>query len=113
MCNLCDPRVVRGMVPTPAIEAAAAAVRALYAECQAGGHAHVVTDDLNVDDDDIAGCIEWIDEPQKDPLRRRLGPQDPYNAPHRLALARAALVALQPLTRRERVFAIHLSEKHP
>jgi hypothetical protein len=92
------------MVVTPAIERAAEAVRALYEECPAGGHAHVVTDDMNVDNDDIDECIVWIDDPEADPIRQLGG--DDIVTPDELALARAALVALQPLTRRQRVLAI-------
>lgn len=87
MCNRCDPRCVRSVPVTPEIASAAKAVASLYEVHCAGGGAHVVTDDMNVDDDDLAFCMNWKDTDD---------------------VARHALLTLQPLTRLQRVKAIQM-----
>lgn len=87
MCNRCSPRIARSVPLTPAIAAASAAINALYVEHLAGGMAHVVTDDMNVDDEHV----EWS-------LNACVPGEDD--------LAAAALRALRPLTRLQRVAAI-------
>lgn len=89
MCKRCDPRVVRGMQATPAIVSAAERVRELYESEPGAGQAHVVIDDRNVDDCHLTAALERASDP----------------------LARDALLALRPLSRRERVLAIHLGER--
>lgn len=46
---------------SPAIEAAAHLVRALYAEDCSGGLAHIVTDDWNIEDGSIDWCLRHED----------------------------------------------------
>lgn len=86
MCNRCNPRIARSVPLTPAIAAASRAIASLYEVHLAGGMAHVVTDDMNVDDEHV----EWS--------LNACGPEDDRAA--------EALRALRPLTRLQRVAAI-------
>lgn len=89
MCKRCYPRCSRMVPDSDAILLAAGAVRALYKVHWAGGGAHIVVDDMNVDDEDIAWSIAQADADED-------------------AFALEALEALMPLTRLQRVRAIHL-----
>ena len=82
-----------------AIDAAADAVAALYDVHAAGGLAHAVVDDMNVNDDAIDQSIAWIGETTGDGNRSDMMPEESL----------AALRALRPLTEAQRVRAINLA----
>lgn len=100
MCNRCDPRCARSVPITPAITTAANLIRALYECTGAGGAAHIVTDDFNIDDHWVEHCIASA--------KVLLPHGETLQAPDESI---AALEALRPLTRLERVKAIHLAER--
>jgi DNA repair photolyase len=103
MCDRCNPRICRGVPITPAIEEAAERIRALYALHSAGGRAHIVTDDFNVDDEHVEWCLRDLAEN---------GAREDDQAMVRLS--RATLEALRPLTRLQRIAAVHVAEgTHP
>lgn len=85
-----DPDVI-----SPEIVAAAEAVRALYEFNCVGGPMHIVTDDWNLEDGNLASCAEQIKAEEHEPTR--LAALDAY-------------WALAPLTEFQRAVALAVWE---
>ena len=121
MCYGCWEEAGKPTTDTPAIRAAAASVIALYEHpnCIVGGNLHIVTDDWNLEDSNLAFCRHCIEHAGQMPLdgstfpahlhyneRKRANP-DP---PDQLAVEQTCLDALAALTEDERYAAMALAD---
>ena len=59
MCDQCLKDYGGPIPPSSEIIAAARLIEALYDLCPAGGRAHIVTDDFNITDEHIDGCLDY------------------------------------------------------
>ena len=57
MCTSCWEELGRPRLDTPKVREAAALIATLYQHQGVGGHFHIVTDDWNVDDENVAFCV--------------------------------------------------------
>jgi hypothetical protein len=85
-------------IDTPAVRAAARRIADVYEHSCVGGHLHIVIDDWNLEDDDLAYCEGSIRENVHG---------DP---PEQLAAERSALAALHGLSEAERASALALHD---
>lgn len=93
MCQSCWEEYGSPRIDTPAVRAAVATINDLYALCPTGGRCHVVVDDWNLEDHDLAYCEQ---EKRTD------------ETPDEESVARACLAALRPLSTEERASALAL-----
>lgn len=74
----------------------------VYVHSGAGGNLHIVLDDSNVEDENLAHCRKWIEEGGYKP---GWGHDD---SPEQLAAEMACLIALEAMTEDERNSALGL-----
>jgi hypothetical protein len=96
MCIGCWEEYGRPAIVTPAVEAAAEAVDDMYAIHAVGGALHIVTDDWNLEDEDLNWCasaenLELQDKKRLDEWEQR------------------AFETLRPLTIEQRATALALA----
>lgn len=88
-------------------------IEAVYDHNGVGGNLHIVLDDNNIEDGNLAFCLETIDrgghpeDPNHSPWYTQSKLDDP-DSPEQLAAERACCVALQAMTYEERASAMGL-----
>ncbi len=119
MCYGCWEEAGKPMIDTPEIRHAAETVTALYEHpnCCVGGNLHIVTDDWNLEDSNLAFCLYCIDhagqmelEDTAADFHKRYNDKKRENPdpPDQLAVERACHDALAALTELERHAALAL-----
>jgi hypothetical protein len=94
MCEGCYHEYGSPRIITEATKHAASLIDAVYGLAGAGGHAHVVIDDWNLEDHYILDCLEWV------------ALNDQRASPEQLKAERDCLEALSMLSVNERASAM-------
>jgi hypothetical protein len=109
MCMSCwEDKYGRAAIVNERTRAVAALIDQIYSWSCAGGLAHVVVDDWNLNDYNVAFCLDAVGRAERgEPQKWGEVVQD---SPDELAATRAALEALRDLPEEERASAMAIHE---
>lgn len=82
-------------------KACALLVAKIYDHSSVGGNAHIVVDDWNLRDSDLAFCLNAVEQDER---------TNEENLPEQWAAERACLLAMQDMTEDERYSALAINE---
>lgn len=106
MCYGCWDEAGKPSAVTPAIEASAALVKRLYDKFSCvGGNLHIVTDDWNLENGDLAFCRDQVNDVQQ-------GQPGKYadTSPFQVELETSILDAMEAMSEQERYVVLALAD---